>query len=113
MMQPTFHCRVRRAKFTAPYLLCALLTLAALALAPMAQANGVLNASGGQPILAQSGGISSSDAADAVQQRFGGRVLKVETSREGSGTVYRVKILQDDGRIRTVSVDAQSGRIID
>jgi len=39
-------------------------------------------------------------AASQAQQRYGGRVLKVD--RSGSG--YDVRLLQDDGRVITVTV---------
>lgn len=114
MMHSTLQNGARQAKSNTRHTLLVLLWLAPFVFASIAQANDVLNAGGNKQILAQAGQeISSSEAADTVEQRFGGRVLKVETSREGGGVVYRVKILQDDGRIRTVSVDAKSGRIVD
>lgn len=76
---------------------------AALTLAPPANA---------QWALAQAASISSSQAAEAVRARFGGRVLNVDRREREGRMVYRVKILQDDGRLRTVLVDANSGRIL-
>jgi uncharacterized membrane protein YkoI len=43
---------------------------------------------------------SARDAAAIAQARHGGKVLKV--TRQGNG--YRVRLLQDDGRVITVTV---------
>ncbi len=45
-------------------------------------------------------GMSAQQAAAEAQARYGGRVLKVSPS--GSG--YRVRLLQDDGRVINVSI---------
>gem|GEM_PF-1189727 len=82
---------------------CLLLPAAALTLAPPAHA---------QWGLTQAASISSSQAAEAVQSRFGGRVLNVDRRERDGRAIYRVKVLQDNGRIRTVLVDANSGRIL-
>ncbi|REL26284.1 peptidase M4 [Thalassotalea euphylliae] len=55
---------------------------------------------------ARAKGISASQAAQKVQSRYGGKVLKVQ--RSGNG--YRVKLIKKDGRIVSVFVDG-SGRI--
>lgn len=80
-----------------------LLPAAALTLTPPASA---------QWALTQAASISSSQAAEAVQSRFGGRVLNVDRRERDGRVVYRVKILQDNGRLRTILVDANSGRIL-
>ena len=51
--------------------------------------------------------ISAQQAASIVKSRFGGKVLKVQSSGNG----YRVKLVKPDGRILSVSVDGQTGRI--
>ncbi|TQV68265.1 peptidase M4 [Exilibacterium tricleocarpae] len=56
--------------------------------------------------------ISQSRAAALVKQRFGGKVLKVQRKQSGDRLVYRVKLLQDSGRVRQVTVDARTGAII-
>lgn len=53
--------------------------------------------------------LSSSDAADLVQRRTGGRVLAVQAQRESGREVYRVKVLTPQGEVRIVLVDAASG----
>ncbi|TVZ37803.1 hypothetical protein P886_2148 [Alteromonadaceae bacterium 2753L.S.0a.02] len=54
-------------------------------------------------VLAQKSEISKSQAAAIAQKKHGGKVLSV--SREGD--VYRVKLLQDSGRVKIVTVAAQ------
>ena len=56
----------------------------------------------------------SLDAAVAlVRERFGGRVIRAETRRRNDGrTIHEIRLLLDNGRVRTVLVDAESGRII-
>lgn len=51
--------------------------------------------------------ISKSQAASIAQSSFGGKVLSV--SREGNS--YRVKLLQESGRVKIVRVDARTGRV--
>ncbi len=56
--------------------------------------------------------ISQSRAASLVKQRYGGKVLKVQRSKSGNKITYRVKLLQESGRVRQVVVDAQTGAIL-
>ncbi len=52
--------------------------------------------------------VNSPDQAVAmVQRQYRGKVLSVQSS--GSG--YRVKILNNDGQVFSVSVDAATGRV--
>ena len=56
-----------------------------------------------------------SDFANAtrqVQRRYGGQVIAVAPIPEAEGAV-KVKVLLDDGRVKTLVVDAQSGEILD
>lgn len=67
--------------------------------------------------LVQSGGqqaaqISKDQAVDIVRSRFSGKVLGASKRSSGGRPVYHVKILTDDGRVRTVKVDGVSGRIL-
>jgi len=52
---------------------------------------------------------SAQQAAKIVKNRYGGKVLKVQTVNKGQG--YRVRLLKKDGHVITVTVDAKSGRI--
>ena len=57
--------------------------------------------------LAQSE-ISSDQAAAIARRATGGRVLKVKRK----GGVYQVRVLLDGERVRNVSVDARTGRVL-
>jgi len=57
--------------------------------------------------LAQSE-ISSDQAASIASRATGGRVLKVKRK----GGVYQVRVLLDGERVRNVSVDARTGRVL-
>tara|TARA_Y100000034_G_C6817623_1_gene367981 strand:+ start:696 stop:971 length:276 start_codon:yes stop_codon:yes gene_type:complete len=51
--------------------------------------------------------ISAKQAANKVKRKYGGKVLKVSASGNG----YRVKLIQPDGKIISVYVDGNSGKI--
>lgn len=53
-----------------------------------------------------------SRAADIARATHGGKVLTVDEINEDGRVVYRVKLLLDGGRIKIVTVDGSSGRII-
>ncbi len=53
-------------------------------------------------VYAQSAGISKQEAVDIATQNHPGRVLAVNLK----AGVYRVKILNDSGKVRVVKVDA-------
>jgi len=55
--------------------------------------------------------ISLAEATRMVQQRYGGQVLRAEAKRDNGRTVYRIRVLTEDGRVRTVHVDAATGRM--
>jgi len=77
------------------------------ALFSTAKANGVFSY---QHVAAKQGQrkkISSSQAASIVKAQYGGKILKVK----GTSSGYRVKVLKGDGRISSVFVDGQTGRI--
>ena len=54
--------------------------------------------------------ISADRAAAIARSATGGRVLSVNLSR-GARPVYRVKIIMDSRRVRTVTVDARTGNL--
>lgn len=62
--------------------------------------------------LAQAGAISKSEAAELARARYGGRVLKVDEVSNGGRVVYRVRLLLDGGRIKTVNIDGNSGNVV-
>jgi uncharacterized membrane protein YkoI len=73
-----------------------------------AQTSTPAQAQNGTPAGAQ---IAPADAAEIVRKQFGGRVMGVETRQREGRVIYQVRILQENGRMRTVSVDGQTGKI--
>ncbi len=55
------------------------------------------------------GGISLDQAVQMAQARYGARVVRAETTREGDRVYYRLRLLSPDGRVFSVRVDAQTG----
>ena len=61
---------------------------------------------------ATQGGISLSQATRIAQQQYPGRVVRAETVERSGRRIHEVRILGGDGRVRTIRVDASSGRIL-
>jgi uncharacterized membrane protein YkoI len=55
--------------------------------------------------------VSLAEATRMVRERTGGQVLRAETKRDKGRIVHRIRILTEDGRVRTWHVDAESGQI--
>lgn len=60
----------------------------------------------------QRGGISLAQATSMAQGRYQGRVVRAETVQVGDRLVHEIRILGDDGRVRTVRIDAQTGSFL-
>ncbi len=58
---------------------------------------------------AQRGGVSLGQATAMARSRYPGRVVRAEMVMIGDRVVYEIRILGDDGRVRTVRIDAQTG----
>ncbi len=56
-------------------------------------------------------GIGPDQAAAIARARTGGRVLDVQQVSDGATSAFAVRLLLDAGRVRTVVVDGQSGRL--
>ena len=61
---------------------------------------------------AQRGGISLGQATAIARSRYPGRVVRAESVMLGDRVVYEIRILGDDGRVRTVRIDAQTGSFL-
>lgn len=68
-------------------------------------------AQGAPPAPGEARSLSLDEAAALVRDRVGGRVVRAETRDEGSQRTYVFRVVSDDGRVRTVSVDAATGRL--
>jgi uncharacterized membrane protein YkoI len=66
------------------------------------------------PVLAQARNVEPLGAVlKRIEQRFPGRALDARLNEREDPPVYRVKWLGDDGKVREVTADARSGRILD
>ena len=55
------------------------------------------------------GGMSLDQAVQMAQSRYGARVVRADTERNGDRVYYRLRLLSPDGRVFSVRVDAQTG----
>lgn len=62
--------------------------------------------------VAQRGSISLAQATAMAQRRYQGRVVRAETVMKGGRTVHEIRILGEDGRVRTVRIDAETGAFL-
>jgi len=53
---------------------------------------------------------SLDEAVSEARDRFRGRVLSAETDRRGGRESYNIRILTDDGKVKRLQVDPESGR---
>jgi hypothetical protein len=61
---------------------------------------------------AQRGGVSLAQATAMAQSRYHGKVVRAATYMQGDRRIYEIRILGDDGRVRTVLIDAQTGAFL-
>jgi len=95
------------------------IVLLAVGFAPLAQARGIpgLNVSGAslqEPAVAAAvrrDGISLDEAVRRAEAQYNARVVRTEVQDEDGRKVYVLKLLSEDGRVITVRVDAQTGRM--
>lgn len=57
-------------------------------------------------------GVSLDEAVSIVRKRYGGRVINARTRNDNGRKVHVIKILSDEGRVREVRVDADSGNLM-
>jgi len=57
--------------------------------------------------VAQSGGMSLSQAIESVRSRTGGKVVSAETRVEGDREVHHIKVLTKDGKVKTYKVNGR------
>jgi uncharacterized membrane protein YkoI len=60
----------------------------------------------------QRGGISLAQAQAMAQSRYQGRVVRAVTLMQGDRVIHEIRILGDDGRVRTVLIDGQTGAFL-
>ena len=82
-----------------------ILVFAALALTPVgASADDHASGDAGLLVIAQNSGKSLSQAVEQVRRQTGGRILSAETRIEGGREVHHIKVLTEDGKVKTHKV---------
>jgi hypothetical protein len=61
---------------------------------------------------AQRASISLGQATAMAQSRYPGRVVKAESVMQGDHVIHVIRIIDKDGRVRTVRIDAQTGAFL-
>lgn len=57
------------------------------------------------------GSVSLDEAVQMAQRRYNARAVKAEIASDGDRRVYVIRLLNDSGRVWTVRVDAETGRM--
>lgn len=70
---------------------------------------GSLSAWAARPVQS---GMSLNEAIARAQSRFPGKVVKAETQRRNGRMQHVVRIISDQGRVRTFRIDAQTGEFL-
>jgi len=74
----------------------------------------LLLAAGPPPAWAGSHGepaVSLDEAIALVRDKSGGKVVRAETKRKDHQVVHEIRILTEDGHVRTYVVDAKTGKV--
>lgn len=85
-----------------------------LALIPLVLALGPMCALSFAPAAAPANaaiGMTMDQAVKMAEKRFHARVVKAESQKEGGGTVYVLRLLNDTGHVWTVRVNAANGSV--
>jgi uncharacterized membrane protein YkoI len=70
-------------------------------------------ARGGGAVMAQEGVQPLGRILRQIEQRYPGRALDAELIERQQATIYRIKWLGEDGKVREITADARTGRILD
>lgn len=62
-------------------------------------------------VIVQAGAVSLDQAAANVRRVSGGKVVSADTVEQDGGSVYRIKVVFPDGRVRIYYVDPNTGEI--
>jgi uncharacterized membrane protein YkoI len=57
--------------------------------------------------------LSKEQAVQMAQRAFNGKVLAVKQHKNDKQSMYAVKILNKKGRIRTIRINAETGKLIE
>ena len=62
--------------------------------------------------LQQGKGLPLRSVLDKVEREHQGQVLKIEFEQEDGRFIYEIRLLQQDGRLVKLEVDASSGQVL-
>lgn len=88
----------------------ALLLAVALGAAPLAVAEWPTRAPESRYFIAQQDGPSLSEAIEMVRRQYRGRIVSAETHRRGNREVHVIKVLTEDGKVKTVRIPGRTLR---
>ena len=57
----------------------------------------------------QRGGMTLSQAVEQVRRQYGGRIVSAETEVSGGRETHVIKVLTDDGKVKTVRIPGKRG----
>ena len=105
---------IRKTRRVVTALAAASFGCAAMAPAPPGHSGG-----GGQSLvppntltqLPQRRQLTLGEAISIAQSRYPGRVVRAQTIQQGNGAVHEIRIIGNDGRVHTVTVDARTGAV--
>lgn len=80
------------------------LKILAICLAMSAPTAGYAQAPPQPLVIAQSGCKSLNQAVEQVRRQYGGRIVSAETRTSGNRETHHIKVLTDDGKVKTVKV---------
>jgi hypothetical protein len=58
--------------------------------------------------IAQGNGKTLNEAVEQVRRQYNGRIVSAETKRSGNREVHHIKVLLDDGKVKTVQVQGRT-----
>ncbi|MFQ6005523.1 MAG: PepSY domain-containing protein [Woeseia sp.] len=61
-------------------------------------------------LVAQSNGRTLSEAVEIVKRRYKGRIVSAETKLRGNREVHHIKVLTEDGKVKTVEIQGRTRR---
>jgi uncharacterized membrane protein YkoI len=66
------------------------------------------------PLIAQAEGVQSlGTVLRRIEERYPGRALDAQLIERAEPPIYRIKWLGEDGKVREVTADARTGRILE
>ena len=61
-------------------------------------------------MIAESNGPTLSEAVEMVKRQYKGRIVSAETRISGGREVHHIKVLTEDGKVKTVRIPGRSSR---